>query len=386
MSKKKRYKSIGRGDTIESVLLGGEPNIVAMNIKDADELIWQIQKALNWYNYNWSEKEYRKYTLEYLKKTKYSKADQDAANNAPTHNFDFRCIGAYCKIANNGVTLPDFKLIMIGKHIANIIQAGNANPISDVPTAEKPKITIQDRIHDQVSDYIAELENKIDDLLESQTKTNSDKFVFDVAAWTKQKEIKSVQAHMIAEAFKPRILELMEALSGTDPDLKQAYSWLSKPKLKKFLEFHQNIVDNFEAQAEFAKTMRKPRKKKKKKPEQIVAKLKYQKDLPQCGITSVDPRDIIGAKKLVTFNTKYRTLTVYESSALVDGFTFKGTTLLGFDENKSNSKKLRDPFGVLPKMIGGVRAITNAWESIKTKQTKPNGRINSNTVLIQVIK
>jgi hypothetical protein len=385
MNKKKRYKSIGRGDTIESVLLGGEPNIVAMDIKDADELIWQIQKALNWYNYNWSEKEYRKYTLEYLKKTKYSKADQEAANNAPTHNFDFRCIGAYCRIANNGVTLPDFKLVMIGKHIANIIQAGYTNPVQTVNTTEKPKSSIQDRIHDQVSDYIAELENKIDDFLESQN-SKSDKFVFDVAAWTKQKEIKSVQSQMIADSFKSRIEELSEALAGKDPDLKQAYSWLSKPKLKKFLEFHQDIVSNFQAQAEFAKTMRKPRKKKKKKPEQIVAKLKYQKEYPQCNISSVDPRDIIGAKKLVTFNTKYRTLTVYESSQLVDGFTFKGTTLLGFDENLSNSKKLRDPFGVLPKMIGGVRAINNAWESVKTKQTKPNGRINSNTVLVQVIK
>lgn len=49
---KKRYKSIGKGDTVESVLLGGEPNIAVMNIKDESELMWQIQLALNWYNYN----------------------------------------------------------------------------------------------------------------------------------------------------------------------------------------------------------------------------------------------------------------------------------------------------------------------------------------------
>jgi hypothetical protein len=46
---KKRYKSIGKGDTVESVLLGGEPNIAAKNIADTSELIWEIQKALNWF-------------------------------------------------------------------------------------------------------------------------------------------------------------------------------------------------------------------------------------------------------------------------------------------------------------------------------------------------
>jgi len=383
---KKRYKSIGKGDTVESVLLGGEPNIAPMNITDDSELIWQIQKALNWYNYNWSEKDYRKATLEYLKKNKYSKKDQESVANASTVSFDFRCCGAYCRVSNNGVVLPEIKKKLVEQHINNLIADGNAVRI--LPNVvERPKISIQDRIHEQVSEYICELEIKVDELLEYLTTTNkSTKFDFDVAEWTKKKEIKSMQSQMIADHFKPRIKELQEAVDGNDADLKQAYSWLSKPKLKKFLEFHQNMVVNFQAQAQFAKQIRKPRKKKKKKPEQLVAKLKYQKDCSEFGITSVDPRDIIGAKKIVAFNTKYRTLTVYEASPLVDGFTIKGTTLVGFDEASSKTKKLRDPKSVLSRVIGGVRAINNAWESVKTKESAPNGRFNENTVIVQVIK
>jgi hypothetical protein len=146
------------------------------------------------------------------------------------------------------------------------------------------------------------------------------------------------------------------------------------------------MVVNFEAQAQFAKTMRKPRKKKKKKPEQLVAKLKYQKECNELNIVSIDPREIIGAKKMVAFNSKYRTLTVYDASPLVDGFTIKGTTLVGYDEANSKTKKLRDPKSVLPRMIGGVRAINNAWETVKTKESTPNGRFNEHTVIIQVIK
>jgi hypothetical protein len=77
---------------------------------------------------------------------------------------------------------------------------------------------------------------------------------------------------------------------------------------------------------------------------------------------------------------------VYEASPLVDGFTIKGTTLLGYDETSSKTKKLRDPKSVLSRMIGGVRAINNAWETVKTKETTPNGRFNEHTVIVQVIK
>jgi hypothetical protein len=382
---KKRYKSIGKGDTVESVLLGGEPNIAAMNITDESELIWQIQKALNWYNYNWSERDYRKATLEYLKKNKYSKADQEAVNNASTVSFDFRCAGGYCRVSNIGVNLPDIKKKLVENHIKNLIGDGTAAKI--LPTVvERPKVSIQERIQEQVSEYISELEIKVDELVEYLTQPKAHKFDFDVPEWIKKKEIKSMQAQMIADSFKPRIKELQEAIEGKDEDLKQAYSWLSKPKLKKFLEFHQEMVVHFEAQSQFAKTIRKPRKKKKKKPEQLIAKLKYQKECTEFNITSVDPKEIIGAKKLVAFNSKYRTLTLYEASPLVDGFTVKGTTLLGYDEAASKTKKLRDPKSVLPRMIGGVRAINNGWETVKTKETKPNGRFNENTVIIQVIK
>jgi hypothetical protein len=382
---KKRYKSIGRGDTVESVLLGGEPNIATMKITDDSELIWQIQKALNWYNYNWSEKDYRKATLEYLKKNKYSKSDQEKVENASTVSFDFRCVGAYCRVSNNGVALPEAKKKLVQTHIDNLIKEGSKVQYL-APVADKPKVSIQDRINEQVSEYICELEIRVDELVNYLTKPTSNKFQFEITEWIRKKDVKSMQAQMIADSFKPRIKELEEAISGKDEDLKQAYSWISKPKLKKYLEFHQDMVVQLQAQAQFAKKIRKPRKKKKKKPEQLIAKLKYQKECTEFNLNSVDPREIIGAKKLVAFNTKYRTLTVYDASPLVDGFTIKGTTLIGFDEGSSKTKKLRDPKSVLSRMIGGVRAINNAWETVKTKESVPNGRFNENTVIIQVIK
>jgi hypothetical protein len=289
-------------------------------------------------------------------------------------------------VANLGVVLPTAKLNLVNDHIKKLIAEGSYVPVKAEKNNEKPKVSVQDRIEEQVSEYIGELELHVDELIEYLMKPKSEKFSFDVAEWTKKKEIKSVQAKMIADSFKPRIKELQEAILGNDPELKEAYSWMSKPKLKKLLEYHQEMVVNFEAQAQFAKSIRKPRKKKKKKPEQLVAKLKYQKECNELNIISIDPREIIGAKKMVAFNSKYRTLTVYDASPLVDGFTIKGTTLVGYDEANSKTKKLRDPKSVLPRMIGGVRAINNAWETVKTKESTPNGRFNEHTVIIQVIK
>jgi len=70
----------------------------------------------------------------------------------------------------------------------------------------------------------------------------------------------------------------------------------------------------------------------------------------------------------------------------VAGFAVKGTSIVGFDEKKSYTKKLRKPKDVLKSMLGGIRQINNALNSLKTKQAKANGRLNENTIILQALK
>jgi len=65
----------------------------------------------------------------------------------------------------------------------------------------------------------------------------------------------------------------------------------------------------------------------------------------------------------------------------------KGTTLIGFDVEKSSTKTLRKPEATIQSLLSaGKVAIRKFMDELKTLETKPNGRINSDTILLRVIK
>jgi len=87
------------------------------------------------------------------------------------------------------------------------------------------------------------------------------------------------------------------------------------------------------------------------------------------------------------FNTKTRKLAQYNAISR-NGILIKGTTLKDFDTKISVSKTVRKPEQILSKIIttDGKIALRNMWDSIKTLETKANGRINSDTILLKVLK
>jgi|TARA_Y100000296_G_C5165200_1_gene254169 hypothetical protein len=118
-----------------------------------------------------------------------------------------------------------------------------------------------------------------------------------------------------------------------------------------------------------------------------VSKLQYETENTTYDIRSVDPKRIIGASRLVVFNTRYKKLMIFESSPLVDGLSVKGTTIVGFDKKKSKERTVRKPQEILKDCsTGGIRVINNRYNSLTTKETIPTGRMNKNCVILQVLK
>ena len=84
---------------------------------------------------------------------------------------------------------------------------------------------------------------------------------------------------------------------------------------------------------------------------------------------------------LTVYNTKNRVLTLYVAKP--EGFSIKGSTLMNWDEDKSLSKKLRKPSDTVPTFVSvGHSVVQPRFLGIKTKPTKPNGRINGNMILL----
>ena len=239
-------------------------------------------------------------------------------------------------------------------------------------------ISIQERIANRANDLIADLEV----LLDAYYRDGSQ---FKMSDWIIRNNVKPQVAQRIAAYYKPLYSEAFDALNGKDEDLKEGYSHYKKSQLKAYVEFLRSIVSCAETTATTVKA-RKPRKKKEKPVSAIVAKLKFKEKDDEYKIVSVDPKQIVGCNQLWVFNTKYRTVAVYNAMGPA-GLNVKGSTLIGYDEKTSIVKKLRKPPEQLKKLMEGGKIILRKYmDDIKCKPKEANGRINNDTILLRVIK
>jgi hypothetical protein len=134
------------------------------------------------------------------------------------------------------------------------------------------------------------------------------------------------------------------------------------------------------------KQTRAVRKPKQKSAQELVKKMKFKSSDPDLGIASVNPAEVIDATAIVVFNCKNRKLGIYyaEDHATIK---VKGTTLQFFDEAKSLQKTVRKPQEILPhwKKITKHK-LEPQFSYLKTTETKLNGRINEDTVILKVFK
>jgi hypothetical protein len=145
-------------------------------------------------------------------------------------------------------------------------------------------------------------------------------------------------------------------------------------------------VSAAETRAVVAKTVRKPRKKKEKPASVVVSKLKYKEKDETYNVVSVDPKQIVGANQLWVFNSKYRTLAVYNAMGPA-GLNVKGSTLTGWDEKTSVVKTLRKPTEQLNRLKDGGKIVLRKFmDEIKCKPKTATGRINKDVVLVRIIK
>jgi hypothetical protein len=185
---------------------------------------------------------------------------------------------------------------------------------------------------------------------------------------------------IVADYYRPQYEEIM----SNDEQVQEAFG-----KRQKFwINFWQSFFDDIDRYVNNKKAVkiRKPREKKAKSAVDLVKNLKYQKEEPSLKIVSVHPAEIVGCTQLWTYNTKYKKLSRYDSVGPA-GIQVKGTTLIGYDVETSASKGLRKPEASIQALLGaGKVSLRKFMDEIKTVESKPNGRINQDTILLKVIK
>jgi hypothetical protein len=266
--------------------------------------------------------------------------------------------------------------------------------------------SIQERMRDTCSSMVEELEEFLDSLMLNEDPEAA--AAFNPLSVLRTKQAKPGHARIIrnwyigerdefTELLNPPTAAKLKKMSDREQDmvaqLKEGYNHLDAKQRKMWLSVYQRITDACDIIEKESKIVRAPRKVKAKSPADLVKALKFKNSDSDYGIASVPPTSLVGANIALVFNTKTRKIGVYYASNVDpkgmaragSGLSVKGTSLVGFDTERSVQRTVRKPAELLPQIKKTTRAKTEKlFEAIATTETKLNGRFNEDVVILAV--
>lgn len=359
---KAKPKQISRSQikTIDDKAYGSEPIVV-------DDLV----AAYNWYNYMFDHDKAREWLLDYMKKNGFEKAAIADVRRCPKYSIP-TTIGWQARIMSNGNKLPEKSMDFFNRGLDSLYALAQQLEKQEEAKIEKPTVDIQARVREKANYIITSLEEELDHVMDGKD--------FSMYSFCQSNELNAQILNIVADYYRPQY----EEIKSNDEQVKEAFG-----KRQKFwINFWDNFFTDIDRYLNNKKAtkVRKPREKKVKSAVDLVKNMRYQKEEPSLKIVSIHPAEIVGCTQLWTYNTKYKKLTRYDSSG-PNGIQVKGTTLTGFDVESSVSKSLRKPDIAIQSLLGaGKVALRKFMDELKTTASKPNGRINDDTVLLRVIK
>ncbi len=371
------------------------PNWAGCETWDENKFLRFFHSAMQYYRMESTGKELKSKVIDWMGKNGYDK--KTIASFKKTK--DNRCsltVGsiAACLLKGMPSTRPDFNngrdtATWLGAEIAKIIDEGRHDIDEEAVKAaesEKPAVyvpSIQERLREVALGMTAEIEDAYASFQEDPE--NFDPKAFKMLNLLKGKGAKAAHARVIRDFYARDLAELNELASGqADEQLKEGYKHRSRKQIKNFIAFLQEIESACNMLMQEAKVNKKPRKAKAVSKDKLVAKLKYKKTDEALKLVSVNPADIIGAQELWVYNSKTRKLGKYVADEFKE-LGVKGTTITGFSEMKSVQKTLRKPAEQLKDFkAAGKVALRKFLDDINAVDTKMNGRLNEETLLLKV--
>ncbi len=372
------------------------PSWVGCESWDENQFLRFFHSAMKYYRMETSGKELKVKVIDWMGKNGYDK--KTIASFKKTK--DNRCsltVGsiAACLLKGMQSTRPDFNngrdtATWLGAEIAKIIDEGkndiDEDAVKAAADANKPVVytpSIQERVRDAALAMTEEIEDAIESF--QLNPADFDPKAFKVLNLLKAKGAKAAHARIIRDFYASNMAELEELLGDApEEQLREGYKHRTRRQVKALLAFYQEIESACTMLGQEAKLNKKPRAKKEQPKDKIVAKLKFKKTDEPLKLVSVNPVDIIGAKELWVFNTKTRKLGKYVAEEYKE-LGVKGTTITGFSEMQSVQKTLRKPVDQLKEFkAAGKVQLRKFLDEINAVDTKMNGRLNEETILLKV--
>ena len=298
--------------------------------------------------------------------------------------------------------IPEFLRIGPENELPEPIQAVEEKPMEqeneivlpEKPVEEKPKKpSVRDRMRVRTMHIVGDL----DDEFEKVWARDEDPKSFKAYNYFLANDVPGAFMKMVKPEIDKYIDEQQKGLDYRDikpkdrtaeqQDYVEGFESYSKSQMKQHIAWWQRVYKDCETWETNKKKQRKPRKWKPPSKEKMAAKVKYKPEFSDLKLVSEPPINLIGCSAVIVYNTKNRKLGIYEATHKHHGLTLKGTTLLNYDTDGALQKTVRKPQEVMEKLnTGGLQAIKNTFKALSTTETKLNGRLNKETVLVRIFQ
>jgi len=340
-----------------------------------------LARSFTWYNRFYGKKDAKELLCQYLE---HNERIQEAKAIRKIEEKEFLMTLCWLsRMALRGLVLSEQESTTLENEITRL-QKLVAKPMVVEKVEEKPanRPNVQEIMRDKARDAAGELEGFFDEFYLQGKSTGK---VVDVVS---KFNVLPQHIPIIVEAWKRKLQEFEELSNTDEKELKEAYGNLGKVQLRNILKFIESVLGDLNSYISIKKANKAPRKRKAVPVEKIVAKLKYLKEFKdpanKLELVSVHPTKLHGASECYLYDTAKRKLIYMCADEYSKSFTVKGTSILGFDTNKSQSKTLRKPGDQLSAFLKlGKPAGRKFFDEIKAVGTTPNGRTDENMIIIK---
>ena len=336
--------------------------------------------AFSWYNYFYGKKDARDMIVNYLE-AHGRKEDVRTLKRIPDSSIRLTT-GWLCRMSQVGLELTDPEQIKLDNLLREILESKQDEEVAEVPVDDSvPRITIQDRLREKVSECAGELDGLFDDFIASGAKLNAD---YKPVVLMRSLNIAPQMVNDIRQIWTRKQAEFDAAVEGKDADLVQGYSFLSKVQLRNCVKFCELVISDCGAYVQIKKVERKPRKVRAVPPEKRAAKFKHIMEFAELKLKGLPAASLVDKAEAWLYDTKKRKLIHVVADSHAQAFTVKSNSIIGFSTVESQQKTVRKPADVLRALgAAGKPAARKIYKDLTTTETPFNGRGTENLIILK---
>ena len=357
--------------------MGMEPT---WRVQPTDNRISALSHAFSWYNYFYGKKDAREMIVNYLE-THGRKDDVRTLKRIPDSSIRLTT-GWLCRMSIVGLELTEHEQIKLDNLLKEILESKQDEEAVEAPVDDAvPKITIQDRLREKVSECAGEMDGLFDDFIASGAKLNAD---YKPVMLMRSMNIAPQMVNDIRQIWTRKLSEFDEAVAGKDADLTQGYGYLTKIQLKNCVKFCELVISDCGAYVQIKKVERKPRAVKAVPPEKRAAKFKCITEFAELKLKGLPAASLVDKAEAWLYDTKKRKLIHLVADSHAQAFTVKSNAIIGFSTVESQQKTVRKPADVLKAMgAAGKPAARKIYKDLTTTETPFNGRGTENLIILK---